>query len=104
MRPTLRQLQYLVAIADTGKFGDAAKRVNVSQPSLSAQIAEMEAHLGTVLIERGRHPRFAIGESSTPLANLLLQQIAEEYALPQLLPLRRWGEWQWWERWAERQF
>jgi len=55
MRPTLRQLQYLVAIADTGHFGDAAKRVNVSQPSLSAQIATMEAELGVTLIERGRH-------------------------------------------------
>ena len=47
-----------------------------------------------VLIERGTHPRFAIGESSTPLASLLLQQLAEEHDLPQLLPFRRWGEWQ----------
>ncbi|MEE2947906.1 MAG: FAD-dependent oxidoreductase [Verrucomicrobiota bacterium] len=45
-----------------------------------------------MLIERGTHPRFAIGESSTPLANLFLQQIAEEYRLPQILPFRRWGE------------
>ena len=58
MRPTLRQLQYLVAIADTGKFGEAAKRTNVSQPSLSAQVADMEAYLGNVLIERGRHGAF----------------------------------------------
>ncbi len=36
MRPTLRQMQYLIAVADTGKFGDAARSVNVSQPSLSA--------------------------------------------------------------------
>lgn len=54
MRPTLRQLQYLVAIAETGHFGDAAKRSNVSQPSLSAQLATMEAELGTVLVERSR--------------------------------------------------
>ena len=47
-----------------------------------------------VLIERGTHPRFAIGESSTPLANLFLQQLAEQFDLPQLLPFRRWGEWQ----------
>ena len=61
-----------------------------------ALMAMVARRLGpsVVLIERGRHPRFAIGESSTPLANLLLQQIAEEYDLPQLLPLRRWGEWQ----------
>ncbi|MEX1252618.1 MAG: LysR substrate-binding domain-containing protein [Hyphomonas sp.] len=54
MRPTLRQMQYLVAIADTGKFGDAARHVNVSQPSLSAQIAEMEVSLGVQLVERSR--------------------------------------------------
>ena len=36
------------------------------------------------LVERGRHPRFAIGESSTPLANLLLEQIADRYDLPRI--------------------
>jgi LysR family transcriptional regulator, hydrogen peroxide-inducible genes activator len=52
MRPTLRQLQYLVAISETGRFGEAARRLNVSQPSLSAQVAAMEAELGVVLFER----------------------------------------------------
>jgi FADH2 O2-dependent halogenase len=47
-----------------------------------------------VLIERGRHPRFAIGESSTPLANLLLEELARAYDLPALLPLCKWGTWQ----------
>lgn len=54
MKPTLRQLQYLVAIAETGRFGEAAKKVHVSQPSLSAQIADMEDQLGIQLVERGR--------------------------------------------------
>src|SRR4026208_1041675 len=45
------------------------------------------------LVERGRHPRFAIGESSTPLANLLLDEIARRYDLPRLLPLTKWGSW-----------
>jgi FADH2 O2-dependent halogenase len=48
----------------------------------------------TALIERGRHPRFAIGESSTPLANLLLEEIAVEYDLPFLRPFCKWGSWQ----------
>lgn len=52
MRPTLRQLQYLVAIAETGRFVEAARRVNVSQPSLSAQVAAMEQELGVMLFER----------------------------------------------------
>jgi FADH2 O2-dependent halogenase len=46
------------------------------------------------LLERGRHPRFAIGESSTPLANLLLERIADEYDLPRVRPFSKWGTWQ----------
>ena len=46
------------------------------------------------MIERGRHPRFAIGESSTPLANLLLEEIADTYDLPFVRPLSKWGTWQ----------
>jgi tetracycline 7-halogenase / FADH2 O2-dependent halogenase len=45
------------------------------------------------LIERDRHPRFAIGESSTPLANLLIEELAERYALPRIRPLSKWGTW-----------
>lgn len=46
------------------------------------------------LLERGRHPRFAIGESSTPLANLLLEEIADRYDLPAVRPFSKWGTWQ----------
>ena len=45
------------------------------------------------LVERGRHPRFAIGESSTPLANLLLEELAATYDLPRIAPLSKWGTW-----------
>src|SRR5215470_9943237 len=51
---TLRQLQYIVAVADMMSFRRAAERCNVSQPSLSAQVAEMEAALGVPLFERDR--------------------------------------------------
>lgn len=54
MRPTLRQLQYIVAVADTGRFRDAAQQLGVSQPSLSEQISDAEAQLGVTLIERAR--------------------------------------------------
>src|SRR5205809_384449 len=47
-----------------------------------------------VLLERGAHPRFAIGESSTPLANLLLEELTTRYDLPRILPLAKWGTWQ----------
>jgi FADH2 O2-dependent halogenase len=46
------------------------------------------------LLERGRHPRFAIGESSTPLANLLLEELGARYELPAVASLAKWGTWQ----------
>ncbi len=61
--------------------------------SLLAMIAR-RLERSVVLIERGRHPRFAIGESSTPLANLLLEQLASRYHLPQVAPFAKWGTWQ----------
>jgi LysR family hydrogen peroxide-inducible transcriptional activator len=51
---TLRQLQYLVAVADALSFRKAAERCHVSQPSLSAQIAQLEGALGVQLFERDR--------------------------------------------------
>ncbi|GAA6208360.1 hydrogen peroxide-inducible genes activator [Cognatishimia sp. WU-CL00825] len=54
MRPTLRQLEYIVAVADAGRIGSAAKLLHVSQPSLSAQISEVEADLGVTLFARSR--------------------------------------------------
>jgi FADH2 O2-dependent halogenase len=47
-----------------------------------------------VLLERGTHPRFAIGESSTPLANLALEELVRTYDLPRLYPLTKYGRWQ----------
>lgn len=79
MRPTLRQLQYLVAIADTGRFGDAARRMHVSQPSLSNQIADLEAELGTPLIERGRNGAFMtpLGLDMVDRARQILQDVED---------------------------
>ena len=48
----LRDLQYLVALAETGHFGEAAERCHVSQPTLSAQIKKLEEYLGVALFER----------------------------------------------------
>lgn len=52
---TIRQMRYFDALATTLHFGRAAEMVHVSQPALSAQILEMEAHLGVTLIERTRN-------------------------------------------------
>jgi LysR family hydrogen peroxide-inducible transcriptional activator len=48
----LRDLRYLVALADTKHFGKAATRCHVSQPTLSAQLKKLEEYLGVELIER----------------------------------------------------
>jgi len=48
----LKDLRYLVAIADTRHFGRAAERCFVSQPTLSAQLKKLEEYLGVQLIER----------------------------------------------------
>ena len=46
-----------------------------------------------LLLERGRHPRFALGESSTPLAALALERLAARYGLPDLRHLASHGAW-----------
>ncbi len=46
------------------------------------------------LLEKYKHPRFAIGESSTPVADMILRDLSETYNLPFLKKLSRYGEWQ----------
>ena len=45
------------------------------------------------IIDRATHPRFAIGESSTPTADFLLAYLADRWRLPELRPLAAWGTW-----------
>ncbi len=50
---TLKQLRYFSALAETLHFGRAAKLCHVTQPALSMQVRDLEANLGTTLVERG---------------------------------------------------
>ena len=52
--PTIRQLQYLVAVAELKHFGKAAASLNITHPSLSVQLRTLEETLGVALAERGR--------------------------------------------------
>jgi LysR family hydrogen peroxide-inducible transcriptional activator len=72
---TLRQLQYLVAVADTRSFRAAAELCHVAQPSLSAQIAQVESALGVTLFERERRPVLVTpaGEALIARARALLR-------------------------------
>ena len=60
--------------------------------SLLAMILRRQGR-SVLLVEKGRHPRFAIGESSTPLANILLEELAARWDLPRVAPLSKWGTW-----------
>lgn len=61
--------------------------------SLLAMIARRLGY-SVVMVERGRHPRFAIGESSTPLADILWTELTRRFDLPRLTALAKWGSWQ----------
>lgn len=79
MVPTLRQLEYVVAVADTGQFVEAAKQCAVSQPALSKQVREVEDMLGVELFERVR-PRVLVtpaGAEIVARARRLLTQARE---------------------------
>ncbi len=73
--------RYDVAIVGSGFAG-----------SLLARILAKRG-LSVALIERGAHPRFAIGESSTPLASLSLERIALRYGLRDCYQLATHGRW-----------
>jgi LysR family hydrogen peroxide-inducible transcriptional activator len=74
--PTLKQLQYLVALRDLGHFGRAAESCYVTQSSLSAGLRELEALIGVVLVERTRRVlRFTpLGEKVVAKARRILRE------------------------------
>lgn len=74
---SLRQLQYAVAVAETLSFRKAAEACHVSQPSLSAQLAQMEEMLGVRLFERDRRRVLITGAGREIIerARLILREI-----------------------------
>jgi LysR family hydrogen peroxide-inducible transcriptional activator len=79
--PTIKQLQYLVALFEHGHFGRAAEACFVSQSTLSSGIRELESLLGVTLVERSRRAvRFTpLGEQVVAKAGRVLRE-AEELA------------------------
>ncbi|WP_454599016.1 LysR substrate-binding domain-containing protein [Qipengyuania sp. SM2507] len=77
--PTIKQLQYLVALYEHGHFGRAAEASFVSQSTLSAGIRELESLLGVTLVERSRRVvRFtALGQEVTEKAHRILREAEE---------------------------
>ena len=77
--PTLKQLQYLVALHEHGHFGRAAESCFVSQSTLSAGLRELESLLGVTLVERTRRVvRFTpLGTKVVAKAHRLLREAEE---------------------------
>src|SRR6188508_1184326 len=81
---SLRQLQYAVAVADARSFRHAAEQCGVSQPSLSAQLAQLEGALGVRLFERDRRRVLltAAGEELIERARRVLVDAARRMSDP----------------------
>jgi Transcriptional regulator len=79
MALTLRQMRYFEALAKEKHFGRAAETVHVSQPALSAQIAEMEESLGVRLVERSRSGALLTrkGEEVLERVQSILEQVEQ---------------------------
>lgn len=77
--PTLRQLEAFIAVADTGLFRLASEKLNLSQPALSEQIAQLEHRLGARLLDRGRQGArlTPIGREIAGRARNILQSVSE---------------------------
>jgi DNA-binding transcriptional LysR family regulator len=73
----LRQLEYLVAVAEEANFTRAAERIHVAQPAVSAQIQRLERELGQTLVDRSRRAvrLTAAGEAVLPHARAALAAV-----------------------------
>ncbi len=92
----LRDLQYLIAVAETQHFGKAAERCFVSQPTLSGQIKKLEQELGVDIFERSNRSVeiTPAGEQILAHARLIMEQtdairqLAQSFQDPVAGPLR----------------
>ncbi len=76
-RPSIRQLEYFLAIAQESSFRRAAQRLGVSQPTLTNQIVAFEEALGIQLFERSRAGTVltAVGRELMPNAHRVLEEV-----------------------------
>ena len=88
----LRQLEYLVAVAEEANFTRAAERIHVAQPAVSAQIQRLERELGQQLLDRSRRTvrLTAAGEAVLPYARAALAAVDDMHvAVEELTDLVR---------------
>lgn len=73
----LRDFEYVIALAETGHFGQAAARCHVTQPTLSTQVAKLEDSLGVQIFERGKRRVFPTkaGEAIVAQTRTVLNEV-----------------------------
>lgn len=78
-QPSIRQLEYFANIAMSSNFRKAAQKLNISQPTLTSQIASLEAALGVKLFERSRAGTLLspAGRELLPMVRQLLEQFQQ---------------------------
>src|ERR1700675_2975220 len=76
---TLKELQYLVALADQRRFVRAAEACHVGQPTLSTQLKKLEDYLGVTLFERNKHYLIPtpVGEETIERARIALDVVGQ---------------------------
>jgi|TARA_B110000977_G_scaffold201841_1_gene299180 LysR family hydrogen peroxide-inducible transcriptional activator len=74
---TLTELRYIVTLAESRHFGEAAKRCNVSQPTLSIAVKKLETELSVELFERSKNRVFItpLGEKIIAQSHLVLEEV-----------------------------
>ncbi len=81
---TLRQLEYFVAVGESGSILSAAEAINVSSPSISAAIAQLEAEFGLQLFIRRHAKGLSLTQAGRQLLDLAKQVLAGADALTRL--------------------
>ena len=76
---TLTQLRYVIAAADTGSMNEAAKRLFISQPSLSQALRELEKEIGIEIFLRNNRGVILTEEGKEFLG--YARQVTEQYEL-----------------------
>lgn len=93
MAPTFRQLRYFTVLAEELHFGRSARRLNISQPPLSASIQQLEQAVGAQLLDRtSRHVVLTpAGRIFAERARRLLDDLAESAGLARRIALSPGG-------------
>ena len=92
LRRVRRRVAGLTAMARHTIDADVAIIGSGFAGALTALILRRQGR-SVALLERGRHPRFAIGESTTPITNLVLEELADRWDLPRIRAFSKWGTW-----------